>query len=98
LRPRTAAGRRQGGRQARRADERDLPRLRAHTPGRQAIPEQAKELGISEAEVVKTVMLKETVDGEFTTVEDVAQAALLFAGFDSNALTGQSLVDERLVT
>jgi 3-hydroxybutyrate dehydrogenase len=55
------------------------------------IPEQAKELGISEEEVVKHVMLKETVDGEFTTVEDVAEAAL-FAAFNSNALTGQSLV------
>ncbi len=56
------------------------------------IPEQAKELGISEQEVVKNVMLKETVDGEFTTVEDVAEAALFLAGFRSNALTGQSLV------
>jgi 3-hydroxybutyrate dehydrogenase len=56
------------------------------------IPEQAKELGMSEAGVVKNVMLKETVDGEFTTVNDVAQAALFFAGFGSNALTGQSLV------
>jgi 3-hydroxybutyrate dehydrogenase len=56
------------------------------------IPEQAKELGISEEDVVKKVMLKETVDGEFTTVEDVAQAALFFASFGSNALTGQSLV------
>ncbi len=56
------------------------------------IPEQAKELGISEAEVVKNVMLKETVDGEFTTVEDVAETALFFASFGSNALTGQSLV------
>ncbi|HZB89892.1 MAG TPA: 3-hydroxybutyrate dehydrogenase [Stellaceae bacterium] len=56
------------------------------------IPEQAKELGISEEAVVKTVMLKDTVDGEFTTVEDVAQAALFFAAFPSNALTGQSLV------
>nr|WP_145547944.1 3-hydroxybutyrate dehydrogenase [Variovorax boronicumulans] len=56
------------------------------------IPEQAKTLGISEAEVVKNVMLKETVDGEFTTTDDVAQVALLFAGFPSNALTGQSLV------
>ena len=37
------------------------------------IPEQAKELGISEEEVIKNVMLKETVDGEFTTVEDVAR-------------------------
>ena len=47
---------------------------------------------ISEAEVVKNVMLKETVDGEFTTVQDVAEVALLFAGFETNALTGQSLV------
>jgi 3-hydroxybutyrate dehydrogenase len=56
------------------------------------IPEQAKELGISEEDVVKKVMLKETVDGEFTTVEDVAQTALFLATFPSNALTGQSVV------
>jgi len=56
------------------------------------IPEQARELGISEEDVVKKVMLKETVDGEFTTVQDVAEVAVLFAGFESNALTGQSLV------
>ena len=56
------------------------------------IPEQAKELGISEAEVIKSVMLKDTVDGEFTTVQDVAETALFFASFESNALTGQSLV------
>lgn len=56
------------------------------------IPEQAAALGISEADVIKKVMLKETVDGEFTTVQDVAEVALLFAGFASNALTGQSLV------
>jgi 3-hydroxybutyrate dehydrogenase len=56
------------------------------------IPEQAKELGISEQEVIKNVMLKETVDGEFTTVEDVAETALFLASFRSNALTGQSIV------
>jgi len=56
------------------------------------IPEQAKTLGISEQEVIRNVMLKETVDGEFTTVEDIAEAALFFAAFPSNALTGQSLV------
>jgi 3-hydroxybutyrate dehydrogenase len=56
------------------------------------IPEQAKALGISEQDVIKNVMLKETVDGEFTTVDDVAEVALLFASFPSNALTGQSLV------
>ncbi len=56
------------------------------------IPEQAKALGISEAEVIRNVMLKETVDGEFTTVDDVAQVALFFASFPTNALTGQSMV------
>jgi 3-hydroxybutyrate dehydrogenase len=56
------------------------------------IPEQAKSLGISEDEVIKNVMLADTVDGKFTTVEDVAEVALLFASFPSNALTGQSLV------
>lgn len=56
------------------------------------IPEQARALGISEADVVKNVMLKDTVDGEFTTVDDVAQATLFFAAFPTNALTGQSLV------
>ncbi|MGH6947989.1 MAG: 3-hydroxybutyrate dehydrogenase [Kiloniellales bacterium] len=56
------------------------------------IPEQAAELGISEEEVVNEIMLGETVDREFTTVEDVAEVALLFAAFPTNALTGQSLV------
>ncbi len=56
------------------------------------IPEQAKELGISEEEVIKNVMLKETVDGEFTTLDDVARVALFFAAFPTNALTGQSMV------
>jgi len=56
------------------------------------IPEQAKKLGISEESVVKDIMLKETADGEFTTVQDVAQAALFFAAFETNALTGQSLI------
>jgi 3-hydroxybutyrate dehydrogenase len=56
------------------------------------IPEQAKALGISEQEVIKNVMLKETVDGEFTTVEDVAAATLFCAGFPTNAMTGQSFI------
>jgi 3-hydroxybutyrate dehydrogenase len=56
------------------------------------IPEQARELGISEEEVVRNVMLKHTVDGVFTTLEDVAQAALFLATFPSAALTGQSFV------
>jgi 3-hydroxybutyrate dehydrogenase len=56
------------------------------------VPEQAKALGISEKEVVERVMLGETVDKEFTTIEDVAEIALLFASFPTNALTGQSLI------
>jgi len=56
------------------------------------IPEQAAELGISEADVVSKVMLKDTVDGEFTTVDDVARTAVFLAGFPTNALTGQSIV------
>ncbi|MFZ5791910.1 MAG: 3-hydroxybutyrate dehydrogenase [Pseudomonadota bacterium] len=56
------------------------------------IPEQARTLGISEEDVIRKVMLKDTVDGEFTTVQDVAEAALFFAAFETNALTGQSLV------
>lgn len=56
------------------------------------IPEQAKTLGISEEDVVKKIMLGGTVDGEFTTLDDVAQVALMFAAFPTNALTGQSLV------
>ena len=56
------------------------------------IPEQAKSLNISEDDVVKKVMLKDTVDGEFTTTQDVAATALFLASFPSNALTGQSIV------
>ena len=56
------------------------------------IPEQARELGISEERVVKEVMLGETVDQEFTTVEDVAEVALMLAAFNTNALTGQSII------
>jgi len=56
------------------------------------IPETAKERGITEAEVIKNVMLGGTVDGEFTTVADVAATALFFADFETNALTGQSIV------
>ncbi len=56
------------------------------------IPEQAKELGITEEQVIKNVMLKDTVDGTFTTVEDIAETALYLASFPSAALTGQSIV------
>jgi 3-hydroxybutyrate dehydrogenase len=56
------------------------------------IPEQARELHISEEQVIKTIMLNDTVDGEFTTTDDVADCVLFFAGAKTNALTGQSIV------
>ncbi len=56
------------------------------------IPEQARELGISQEEVIKKVMLGNTVDGQFTTVNDVAQTVLFLSAFPTAALTGQSFV------
>lgn len=56
------------------------------------IPEQAATLGISEQAVIRDVMLRDTVDGEFTTTEDVADVVLYLAGYPTNALTGQSLL------
>jgi len=56
------------------------------------IPELAAANHMSEDDVIKKIMLKDTVDGEFTTTKDVAEAAVFFASFNSNALTGQSLV------
>ena len=53
------------------------------------IPEQAARLGISESDVVKNVMLKATVDGEFTTLADVGNL-VCFLAQDAGALTGQS--------
>jgi 3-hydroxybutyrate dehydrogenase len=63
-----------------------------HTPlVEKQIPEQAEELGITEEQVVKEVLLAETVDKQFTTLEDVAEVALFLAAFETNALTGQSI-------
>jgi 3-hydroxybutyrate dehydrogenase len=56
------------------------------------IPEQAQELGITEERVVKEVLLGETVDKQFTMVEDIAEIALLLAAFKTNALTGDSII------
>jgi len=58
----------------------------------QQIPQQAAKLGISEEEVVKHVMLGSTVDGTFTTVDDVAQTVLFLCAFPTAALTGQSFI------
>ena len=56
------------------------------------IPQQARELNISEDQVIKNIMLKDTVDGEFTTTQDVADTALFLAAFPNKALTGQSVI------
>ncbi len=56
------------------------------------IPEQAAQLGITEEEVVKKVMLGATVDGEFTSLADLAETAIFLAAFPTLALTGQSIV------
>ncbi len=56
------------------------------------IPEQARQFGISEADVVNNIMLAGTVDKEFTTLEDVADVALFLAAFPNKALTGQSII------
>ena len=56
------------------------------------IPELAREMGLSEEAVVREVILRTTVDGEFTTEADVARVALFLAAFETGALTGQSVV------
>ena len=56
------------------------------------IPEQARRLGIPEESVIRDVMLRETVDGEFTTTRDVADVALFIAAFKSGVISGQSIV------
>ncbi len=60
--------------------------------GSKKISEQAAEKGISEESVVNDIMLVNTVDKAFTTVDDIAQLALFLAAFPSNVFTGQSIV------
>lgn len=55
------------------------------------IPVLAKEHNMSEQQVVRDIMLRNTVDGEFATVGDIAQVALFLAAFPTSALTGQSI-------
>jgi len=55
------------------------------------IPEQARVLGLSEEDIISKVMLKDTVDAQFTTVEEIASAAVFFASAESLAFTGQSI-------
>lgn len=55
------------------------------------IPEHAKMIKISEKAVIQN-MLANTVDEEFTTVDEVADAAIFLASQRTLALTGQSLI------
>jgi 3-hydroxybutyrate dehydrogenase len=76
-------------------------KIRAHliSPGfvrtalvEKQIPEQAQQLGISEEQVVKSVMLGATVDGEFTSLLELSETAVFLAAFPGLGLTGQSIV------
>lgn len=55
------------------------------------IEKYMQEKNLSREEVISKLLLPETVDGQFTTLEDMTEVALFFATFPSNALTGQSL-------
>ncbi|KAM9987547.1 hypothetical protein ACTFIZ_005278 [Dictyostelium cf. discoideum] len=59
---------------------------------RNQIPDLAKKFNITEEQVTKNILLKETVDGEFTTVDDVAEVAVNFSSIPNKCLTGQSLL------
>jgi 3-hydroxybutyrate dehydrogenase len=56
------------------------------------IPEQAKILDIGEQDVIEKVMLKDTVDKQFTSTEEIAAAAVFLAEQKTLALTGQSIM------
>ena len=55
------------------------------------IPEQAVLRNMTEDEVVAT-MLKDTLDGQFTAADEVAETAVFLAAQKSLALTGQSIM------
>lgn len=64
----------------------DTPLVRAQ------IPDLMQRFGLPEEEVIRTVMLGATVDGQFTTPDELADTALFLAAFPTNALTGQTFV------
>lgn len=55
------------------------------------ITKYMQERNLTRDEVIRTILLPETVDGQFTTIQDMVESALFFVTFPSNALTGQSL-------
>jgi 3-hydroxybutyrate dehydrogenase len=56
------------------------------------IPQQAQQLKLTEEQIVKNVMLRDTVNTEWVTVENIADTALFLAAFPNDSLTGQSIV------
>jgi 3-hydroxybutyrate dehydrogenase len=56
------------------------------------IPEQAKLLKMDPQDVVEKVMLKDTVDKQFTSTDEIADTAVFLAEQTTLALTGQSIL------
>lgn len=56
------------------------------------IPEQANILHLEPHEVVEKVMLKDTLDQQFTSFEEIGDVAVFLAGQTTLALTGQSIM------
>ena len=56
------------------------------------IPEQAKILNMEPQDVVDKVMLKDTVDQQFTSMDEIAATAVFLAEQKTLALTGQSIM------
>src|ERR1700761_4594314 len=56
------------------------------------IPEQAKILNLDPQEVVAKVMLKDTLDQQFTSLEEIGSTAVFLAEQTTLALTGQSIM------
>jgi 3-hydroxybutyrate dehydrogenase len=56
------------------------------------IPEQAKILNMEPHDVVEKVMLKDTLDHQFSSMEEIAEAAVFLAEQKTLALTGQSFM------
>jgi 3-hydroxybutyrate dehydrogenase len=56
------------------------------------IPEQARILNITAQDVVEKVMLKDTVDKQFTSTHEIAETAVFLAEQTTLALTGQSIM------
>jgi 3-hydroxybutyrate dehydrogenase len=56
------------------------------------IPEQAKLLNLDPQQVIDNIMLKDTVDRQFTTMEEITETAVFLAEQKTLALTGQSIM------